>query len=144
VDSFRAWTKRDQVVLGERKGFIRLAIRQRVPIVPVATIGGHDTFFVLSEGRGIAKMLGLKKHFRTDVAPITLSVPFGITLEPLPAHLPLPAKIRTEFLEPVVLDPDPERANDKEYVDSMYHDIENRIQAGVNRLAQRRRFFVFR
>jgi len=143
VDSFRSWNKRDQIVLAGRKGFIRLAIREQVPIVPVATIGGHDTFFVLSEGRGLAKMLGLKKHFRTDVAPITLSVPFGITLEPLPTHIPLPAKIRTEFLEPVELDTDPERVNDNEYVDKMYHEIEGRIQAGVNRLAQRRRFVVF-
>jgi 1-acyl-sn-glycerol-3-phosphate acyltransferase len=143
VDSFRAWSKRDKVVFGGRKGFIRLAIREQVPIVPVASIGGHDTFFVLSEGRGIAKALGLKKYFRTDVAPITLSVPFGITLEPLPTHIPLPAKIRTEFLEPVELDTDPERVNDNEYVDKMYHEIEGRIQAGVNRLAQRRRFPVF-
>ncbi len=143
VDSFRAWAKRDQVVLGGRKGFIRLAIRQGVPIVPVATVGGHDTFFVLSEGRGIARVLGLKKHFRTDVAPITLSMPFGITLEPLPTHIPLPAKIRTEFLEPVELDSDPERADDNEYVDRMYHDIENCIQVGVDRLAKRRRFWVF-
>ncbi len=142
-DSYRAWTKRDQVVLGGRKGFIRLAIRTGVPIVPVATVGGHDTFFVLSEGRGIAQVLGLKERFRTDLAPITLSVPFGITLELLPAHIPLPVKIRTELLEPVELDPDPERANDNDYVDRMYHDIEGRIQAGVDRLAQRRQFFVF-
>jgi diacylglycerol O-acyltransferase len=143
VDSFRAWAKRDRVVLGGRKGFIRLAIRLGVPIVPVATIGGHDTFFVLSEGRGIAKLLGLKKHFRTELAPITLSMPFGITLEPLPTHIPLPAKIRTEFLEPVELDNDLERADDKDYVDKMYHDIEQRLQVGVDRLAQRRRFRVF-
>lgn len=143
VDSFRAWTKRDQVVLGGRKGFIRLAIRLGVPIVPVATIGGHDTFFVLSEGRGIAKLLGLKKYFRSEVAPITLSMPFGVTLEPLPTHIPLPAKIRTEFLEPVELDKDIEKADDKDYVDKVYHDIEQRIQGGVDRLAQRRRFVVF-
>ncbi|MEE4378567.1 MAG: glycerol acyltransferase, partial [Candidatus Competibacteraceae bacterium] len=53
------------------------------------------------------------------------------------------AKIRTEFLEPVELDTDPERVNDNEYVDKMYHEIEGRIQVGVNRLAQRRRFPVF-
>ncbi len=142
VDSFRTWTKRDQVVLGGRKGFIRLAMRAGVPIVPVASVGGHDTFFVLSEGRGIARVLGLKKRFRTELAPITLSVPFGVSLELLPAHIPLPAKIRTEFLEPVELDPDPERVNDNDYVDRMYRDIEGRIQGGVDRLAQRRQFFV--
>jgi hypothetical protein len=70
-------------------------------------------------------------------------MPFGVTLEPLPTHIPLPAKIRTEFLEPVELDKDIERADDKDYVDKVYHDIEQRIQGGVDRLAQRRRFMVF-
>ena len=30
---------------------VRQAIRSGVPIVPVASVGGHDTVFVLSEGR---------------------------------------------------------------------------------------------
>ena len=38
-------------MLAASKGFVRFALRQQVPIVPVATIGGHDTVFVLSEGR---------------------------------------------------------------------------------------------
>jgi len=143
VDAFRAWSKRDKVVLGGRKGFIRLAIREGVPIIPVATVGGHDTLFVLSEGRGIAKALGLKKRLRSDVAPITFSVPFGVTLHLTPfQHIPLPAKIRTAFLPPIELDDNPERVNDQKYVDKKYAEVERVLQKGMMKLAKRRKFPV--
>jgi hypothetical protein len=58
-------------------------------------------------------------------------------------HVPLPAKIRTELLEPIRLDPDPERADDRVYVESTYREIEAALQAGMDRLAQRRSFPVF-
>jgi 1-acyl-sn-glycerol-3-phosphate acyltransferase len=143
VDAFRSWTKRDKVVLGGRRGFIRLAMREGVPIIPVATVGGHDTLFVLSEGRGIAKALGLKKRLRSEVAPITFSIPFGVALHLTPfQHIPLPAKIRTSFLEPIELDHDPDRLNDQKYVDKKYAEIEDALQEGMNRLAKRRKFPV--
>lgn len=143
VDAMRAWSKRDKVVLGGRKGFIRQAIRSGVPIVPVATVGGHDTVFVLSECRSLAKMLRLKKLLRSDVLPLTLGFPFGITFEVLPMHIPLPAKIRTEILDPIEIDNDPERENDAEYVDRIYCQVETAIQAGVDRLARKRKFPIF-
>jgi 1-acyl-sn-glycerol-3-phosphate acyltransferase len=144
VDAYRAWTKRDTAVLGGRKGFVRLAIRSGVPIVPIATVGGHDTLFVLSEGRGLAKVLKLKERMRSDVAPITFSVPFGITLHLTPfQHIPLPAKIRTRFLEPIYFENDPELADDEEYVSNAYDAIEGAIQKGMNELAKKRKFPVF-
>lgn len=143
-DSFRSWTKRDKVVLGDRVGFIRLAIRTGRPIVPVATIGGHDTLFVLSEGRGLAKLLNLKKYLRSEVAPITLSFPLGIAIHATPLqHIPLPAKIRTEILEPIHFEANPALADDAEYVQRMYTLVESRIQAGMDKLAKRRKFPVF-
>jgi 1-acyl-sn-glycerol-3-phosphate acyltransferase len=144
VDAYRSFSKRDTAVLGGRKGFIRLAIREQVPIVPLATVGGHETLFVLSEGRGLAKALKLKERMRSDVAPITLSVPFGVTLHLTPfQHVPLPAKIRTEFLEPIYMDPDRDKENDQAYVDSMYREVESAIQAGMDRLAKKRKFPIW-
>jgi 1-acyl-sn-glycerol-3-phosphate acyltransferase len=144
VDCYRSWLDRDRAVLGGRKGFIRLAMSAGVPIVPVATVGGHDTLFVLSEGRGLARKLKLKERMRSDVAPITLSWPFGVALHLTPfQHVPLPAKIRTRIMEPIYLDSDPKRLDDQQYVEAMYEQIEGTIQSGMDELAQKRRFPVF-
>jgi 1-acyl-sn-glycerol-3-phosphate acyltransferase len=147
VDAMRNWRKRDQAVLGGRKGFVRQAIRSGVPIVPVASVGGHDTAFVLSEGRWIANGLdrvsGLKRKLRGTRMPIVLGIPFGLTIETIPTHLPLPAKIRTELLDPIHVDRDPERVNDGEYVDSVYLEVKSAIQDAMDRLAKQRRFPIF-
>jgi 1-acyl-sn-glycerol-3-phosphate acyltransferase len=147
VDAMRNWRRRDQAVLGGRKGFVRQAIRSGVPIVPVASVGGHDTVFVLSEGEWIANGLdrisGLKTKLRGTRLPIVLGIPFGLTIETIPTHLPLPAKIRTELLEPIHVDKDPERVNDREYVNSVYLEVESAIQRGMDRLATQRRFPIF-
>ena len=141
-DAMRSWRKRDEVVFAGRKGFVRQAIRSGVPIVPVATVGGHDTVFVLSEGRWIAKYTGLGKKLRGATIPIVAGFPFPLAVEILPAHIPLPAKIRTEFLEPITVDHDPERVRDDEYVDTIYREVEASVRAGVKRLAARRSFPV--
>ena len=147
VDAMRSWRRRDEAVLGGRMGFVRTAIRSGVPIVPVASVGGHDTAFVLSEGRWIANGLdrisGLKRKLRGSQLPIVLGVPFGLTIETIPTHLPLPAKIRTELMDPIHVDHDPERVNDRAYVESIYREVESAIQHGMDRLAEQRRFPVF-
>jgi 1-acyl-sn-glycerol-3-phosphate acyltransferase len=147
IDAMRNWRKRDQAVLGGRKGFIRQAIRSGVPIVPVASVGGHDTAFVLSEGawiaNGLDRISGLKDKLRGTRLPIVLGFPFGLTIETIPTHLPLPAKIRTELLDPIHVDKDPERVNDREYVDSIYLDVQSAIQNAMDRLARQRRFPIF-
>lgn len=135
VDAMRSWTKRNTVVLGGRKRFIRQAIRSGVPIVPVATVGGHNTVFVLAECRKLAEVLRLKKFLRCEIAPLVLGFPFGVTFEAFPMHIPLPVKIRTEILDPIEIDSDPDRANDMAYVDKKYKEVERRVQDGVDRLA---------
>jgi 1-acyl-sn-glycerol-3-phosphate acyltransferase len=147
VDAMRSWRKRDVATLGGRKGFVRQAIRSGVPIVPVATVGGHDTVFVVSEGKWLANLAervgGLKTKLRGANLPIVVGFPFPVAVEVLPAHLPLPAKIRTELLDPIEVDDDPERVDDQAYVDRIYTEVESAIQAGMDRLAAKRRLPVF-
>lgn len=141
-DAMRSWAKRDRAVLAGRRGFVRQAIRSGVPIVPVATIGGHDTVFVLSEGRFLARWTGLGKRLRGTTIPVIAGFPVPLAIEILPAHIPLPAKIRTELLDPIPVDPDPARIDDAQYVDSVYRQVESAIQNGMDRLAKRRSFPV--
>jgi 1-acyl-sn-glycerol-3-phosphate acyltransferase len=141
-DSLRHWTRRDEAVLAGRKGFIRLAIRSRVPIVPIATVGGPDSMPVLATGRRLARLLALDRVARLKMFPIALQFPWGVSPAILP-ELPLPTKIRTAFQEPVALDADPDRANDDDYIDAKYDEVLQRIQTGMDALARRRRLPLF-
>ena len=141
-DSLRRWTKRDQAILAGRTGFIRLAIRSGVPIVPIATVGGADSMPVLATGRRIARGLRLDRLARLKMFPIALQVPWGLSPALLP-ELPLPTKIRTAFLDPIEFDRDPERATDDDYVKAKYDEVEGAIQLGMDTLARRRRLPLF-
>ena len=139
IDSLRPWTKRDEVVFAGRKGFVRQAIRSQVPIVPVAQTGAADTLIVLTAGRRLAKLFQFDKLFRSKAFPISLGFPLGIAPGVLP-QIPLPAKLRSEILPPVDLGDDPERDDDDEFVEEKYHEVVGTIQAGMKRLARRRKF----
>jgi 1-acyl-sn-glycerol-3-phosphate acyltransferase len=137
-DSLRPWTQRDEAILAGRKGFIRLAIRTGVPIVPIATVGGPDSMPVLAKGRRLAKLLALDKVARLKMFPIALQLPWGVSPALLP-ELPLPTKIRTAFQEPIRVEADPDLAEDEEYVSDRYDEVVASIQHGIDVLARRRR-----
>lgn len=141
-DALRPWTRRDQAVLAGRMGFVRLAIRSGVPIVPVATVGGPDSMPVLATGRRLAKLLALDRVARLKMFPIAIQAPWGISPALLP-EIPLPTKIRTAFQDPVELDRDPARADDEAYVETKYREVCASLQRGMDILARRRRLPLF-
>jgi 1-acyl-sn-glycerol-3-phosphate acyltransferase len=141
-DSLRKWTQRDEAVLAGRKGFIRLAIRSGVPIVPIATVGGPDSMPVLASGQRIAKLLRLDRIARMKVFPIALQVPWGLSPALLP-EVPLPTKIRTAFQPAIDVGDDDSLGGDDEYVEAKYHEVRDAIQAGIDKLARRRRLPLF-
>lgn len=59
VDSLRPWAERDRANLAGRKGFVKMAIRTGVPIVPIATVGGADAMPVLIRGDRLSRFLRL-------------------------------------------------------------------------------------
>jgi 1-acyl-sn-glycerol-3-phosphate acyltransferase len=101
-EAFRPYRQRRTIELGHRTGFIAAALKRRVPIVPVVSVGAHETLFVLSRGNWLARRLPLLRKFRSDVLPLWVGLPWGIGFGPLP-HLPLPSKVKVEVLEPVRL-----------------------------------------
>jgi 1-acyl-sn-glycerol-3-phosphate acyltransferase len=141
-DSLRTWTRRDEATLAGRTGFVRLAINSGVPIVPIATVGGPDAMPVVASGRRLAKLFQLDKVARLKMFPIALQAPWGFSPALLP-EVPLPTKIRTAFQAPVELDHDPERADDDDYVEAKYEEVQDSIQRGMNALARRRAFPLF-
>jgi 1-acyl-sn-glycerol-3-phosphate acyltransferase len=142
IDSLRPWVDRDKAVLAGRTGFVRMAIRAGVPIVPIATVGGPDSMPVLLKGRRLARALQLDKLARLKMFPIALQAPWGLSPAILP-ELPLPTKIRTAFQDPVRFEVGPERADDDDYVNRKYREVHRSIQSGMDALARRRAFPLF-
>jgi 1-acyl-sn-glycerol-3-phosphate acyltransferase len=122
-----------------RKGFIRLALDQNVPIVPVVSVGAQETALFLSRGDRLARTLGLDRLFRLKVLPISLAIPWGVNVGDFLGHVPLPAKITTEVLPAVDLreqfGPDPD-------VDEVYDHVTTLMQHTLDALAAERRFPV--
>jgi 1-acyl-sn-glycerol-3-phosphate acyltransferase len=142
VDSLRPWRERDRANLAGRKGFVKMAIRGGVPIVPIATVGGADAMPVLIRGDRLSRALKLDQVLRLKVFPLAVSLPWGIAPAALP-QLPLPAKIRTRFMPAVELDADPVRADDEQYVDRKYGEVQASIQRGMDALARKRALPLF-
>ncbi len=71
LDAWRPHRRRFEVELGGRIGYARVALELGVPIVPVANSGPHDTLYVLTDGRRIARAFGLHRIARAEIGPCT-------------------------------------------------------------------------
>jgi 1-acyl-sn-glycerol-3-phosphate acyltransferase len=116
-ESFRPFKDRKKVDFYGRKGFIRLALRAKVPIVPIVSVGAHESYVILHRGEELAEKLGLKEKFRLHGLPITFRgifflwcVTTGIfTFFPLliapfafiSIFIPMPAKMTFRILPPI-------------------------------------------
>ncbi len=131
-ESCRPSSDRDKIDFHDRTGFVRLALRAKVPIVPVVTAGSHDGFYLLTRGDRIASALGLKKYLRMDVFPIGFSFPTGVVIGPMWPFIPLPRKILVECLAPYVPIGDVNSVDD---VRSNYLGITGAMQDALTKLA---------
>lgn len=132
---YRPWSRRNRIDFDGRQGFLRLAHRENVPLVPVVADGSHHTIMVLTDGRRMAERLGLARLARVKVLPVTLGIPFGLGIGGLPPHLPFPTKIRIEVLEPIDVR---ERFGDEPDWDEAYAYVTSRMQVGLSQLAGKR------
>jgi 1-acyl-sn-glycerol-3-phosphate acyltransferase len=123
-----------RVDFGGRRGFIRLAKRHRVPLVPVVSIGGQETAVFISRGERLARLLLLDRMFRLKVLPISLALPWGVNVGDMFGHLPLPAKITIQVLPPIDV-------HELE-IDEAYELVTGRMQETLSRLEAARRLPV--
>jgi 1-acyl-sn-glycerol-3-phosphate acyltransferase len=134
-ETFRPTWHSDRIEFGGRKGFIKLALEEDVPIVPVVAIGGQETALFVTRGRRLAKLTGIDRLARIKVLPIAFAPPFGVSVLDLPTRVPLPAKIKVEVLPPIDLrerfgpDPDP---------DDVYIEVTDEMQASLSGLSDER------
>ncbi|WP_240431073.1 1-acyl-sn-glycerol-3-phosphate acyltransferase [Mycobacterium kyogaense] len=103
-DAAKTFDERNLVKFDGRTGFAKLALEQKVPIVPVVTAGAGESLLVLSSGERLARALRLDKILRVKALPVSVSVPWGLNVGAvgmLP-YLPLPTKLVTRVLAPMI------------------------------------------
>ena len=90
VDAAKSWEDRNRIVFDGR-------------VVPMVTAGAGESLFVVSSGERLARALRLDKLLRVKAAPISVSLPWGLSVGAvgmLP-YLPLPSKLVTRVLAPL-------------------------------------------
>jgi 1-acyl-sn-glycerol-3-phosphate acyltransferase len=103
LDAGKSFARRNEIVFGGRTGFAKLALEADVPIVPVVMSGAGETLFVLSDGKRLAKLLRLPELLRVKTLPVSLSIPYGLSIgvAGMLPYCPLPAKMRAAVLDPI-------------------------------------------
>lgn len=138
-DAMRPFRDRNRIVFGGRRGYVRLALRESVPIVPVVAAGAHSTFLIVDDLRWLAELIGAPRWARSKVWPLTVCLPWGMTLGPLIPYFPLPSKILIEVLPPVHFLPSGARAaQNDDHVAACAERLEGTMQRALDRLAAER------
>ena len=142
METFRPFRDRNKIVLAGRKGFLKLAIREGVPIVPVVTAGTHEQFVVLTRGDKLARLLRMHLWGRTEVLPLVLSIPWGLSVGFVP-YIPLPAQTTIAFGAPLRW-PElrPDQADDPAVLERCYREVERTMQSMLDDLSRDRRFLL--
>jgi 1-acyl-sn-glycerol-3-phosphate acyltransferase len=117
-----------------RGGFIKLGLRMRTPVVPVAIVGGEETNPMLSRVEYLTRALGVPYFPVTPTFP--LLGPLGL--------LPAPTKWKMFFGEPIDLEGyGPESAEDELLVGRLTELVRGEIQQALDRGVAGRRSVWF-
>jgi len=131
----KSFTDRYQLRRFGRGGFVEIAMRAGVPIIPIAVTGSEEAMPVLFRLPAVAKVLGLP-YF-----PVTANL---LALGPLGLLVPFPAKFTLRVLDPVSFDvpPDLERYSKSRVMDEAER-IRALIQESVYDMLRARRSVWF-
>lgn len=116
-----------------RDEFVKTALRNQVPIVPVVTVGSAEMFPVLAKVDW-----GWWKRV-TEWPCFPIAPPFPL----LP--VPLPTKWHTRVLAPLPVQDQhgPEAANDPEVVSRISGEVRRRLQNAIDEMLERRKWIFF-
>lgn len=125
-EAFRSFRVRYRVDWGDRLGYLRLALRLGIPLVPVASAGADDLYFGLNDGYRLGRRVGV---------PFKLPLWFawGAT-GVFPLSLPYPFRVRQLVGERIHLDADgPVDPRDREHLMALHRRTVARVQALLDR-----------
>ena len=118
-----------------RGGFIEIAMRAGVPVVPIAVVGSEETMPLLWQIPQLARAL------RVPYFPVTANM---VLMGPLGLAVPFPAKFRLRVLDPVTFDAEPgqERYPKSEVLEESER-IRESMQHALDDMLRRRRSIWF-
>jgi 1-acyl-sn-glycerol-3-phosphate acyltransferase len=134
-ETYRPTWHSGEIEFGGRTGFIKLALNQGVPIVPVVAIGGQETALFLTRGQRAAKALQLDRLMRLKVLPVQVAPPWGVTVLDLPTRIPLPSQLTIDVLPKIDLRDRFGPGADEEEV---YRGVTDEMQRALDALAEER------
>jgi 1-acyl-sn-glycerol-3-phosphate acyltransferase len=114
-----------------RGGFVQIAMRAGVPIIPLAIVGNEETMPIVAKVQPLARLLGV------PYVPITANM---LAFGPVGLLVPFPAKMRIRVLDPVRLDvpPDQPRYSRSRIMDTS-EEIRHTIQDELYDMLRQRR-----
>jgi 1-acyl-sn-glycerol-3-phosphate acyltransferase len=127
----KTYSERYQLRRFGRGGFVQIAMRSGVPIIPMSIIGNEETMPILFKLPMFARALGVP-YF-----PVTANM---LALGPLGIIVPFPAKMRIRVLDPVHFDVPPEQPRySRSRVMDASEQIRQTIQDSLHEMLRQRR-----
>lgn len=108
-----------------KRGFVRMAIMTQAPIIPAIVLGAEETHINL-------RQLKFSKYLMGGVLPLPLNI------------LPLPARWKIKFLEPITLPYRPSAVNDTELVHEIAQDFRDLMQKAITEEIEKREWVYVR
>jgi 1-acyl-sn-glycerol-3-phosphate acyltransferase len=127
----KTYAERYQLRRFGRGGFVQIAMRSGVPIIPMSVIGSEETMPILF------KLPTLARALRVPYFPVTANM---LALGPMGIIVPFPAKMRIRVLDPVHFDvpPDQPRYSRSRVMDAS-EQIRQTIQDSLHEMLRKRR-----
>ncbi len=123
-----------RVDFADRKGYIRLALDEDVPLVPVVAIGGQETALFPLPGRVAGQVLDVGQVVRVEGLADLAGAAVGLNVGDMLGHILLPSKIVVEVLPPIRLR---EEFGDDPDVDEIHAHVTTLMQDTLDALASR-------
>jgi 1-acyl-sn-glycerol-3-phosphate acyltransferase len=138
-DVFRPHALRHKICFFGEQGFIKLALLEAAPIVPLISWGAHDTLFVLADLYPQLQQLHTQGmpwplNFDPGTFPIYLGLPWGLAIGPLP-NIPLPVPLHTRVCPKITFERyGHDVAHDHDYVQECYEKVQQTMQKELDKL----------
>ncbi len=137
-EAFRPFARRHDIDLNGNSAYVRLALRFGAPIVPVVSLGGHDSLVVLNDGRALVERLHLDR-LGLERLPLIYSWPLGLTLG-THSNLPFPVRIDVDFGRPITFRGfDATAARDPGTIAFCHDHVEQVMQSTLDRMVALRK-----